>query len=220
MLHTLQSMADWELAEILRREGIQDRRVLAAIAALDRSRFVPLQSAGMASGNYPLPIGHGQTISQPYVVAFMSEALHLLGHERVLEIGTGSGYQTAVLAQLCAEVYTLEIIPELAASARALLEGELRLPNVFCRQGDGTQGWPEAAPFDAILLTAAPPQIPGALIEQLIPGGRLVAPVGEGPDNQQLVLVEKDVRDGMPRVTGLLPVRFVPMTGEAQDFHP
>jgi protein-L-isoaspartate(D-aspartate) O-methyltransferase len=212
-------MADWELAEVLRREGIQDRQVLAAIAALDRSRFVPLQSVGLASGNYPLPIGYGQTISQPYVVAFMSQALRLLGHERVLEIGTGSGYQTAVLAQLCAEVYTLEIIPELAASARTLLEDELRLPNVFCRQGDGTLGWPEAGPFDAILLTAAPAQLPPALIEQLIPGGRLVAPVGEGPDRQQLVLVEKGVADGIARVKELLPVRFVPMTGEAQDHH-
>jgi protein-L-isoaspartate(D-aspartate) O-methyltransferase len=212
-------MADWELAEVLRREGIEDRRVLAAIAALDRSRFVPLQSVGLASGNYPLPIGYGQTISQPYVVAFMSEALHLMGHERVLEIGTGSGYQTAVLAQLCAEVYTVEIIPELAASARALLEGELRLPNVFCREGDGSEGWPEAAPFDAILLTAAPPQIPGALLEQLIPGGRLVAPVGERSDDQQLVLVEKGVADGVPRVKALLPVRFVPMTGGAGDLH-
>jgi protein-L-isoaspartate(D-aspartate) O-methyltransferase len=212
-------MADWELAEVLRREGIEDRRVLEAIAALDRSRFVPLQSVGLASGNYPLPIGYGQTISQPYVVAFMSEALRLMGHERVLEIGTGSGYQTAVLAQLCAEVYTLEIIPELAASARALLEGELRLPNVFCREGDGSVGWPEAAPFDAILLTAAPPQIPSALIEQLIPGGRLVAPVGERLDDQQLVLVEKGVADGVPRVKALLPVRFVPMTGQAEDLH-
>ena len=212
-------MADWELAEILRREGIQDKRVLAAIAALDRGRFVPMESAGMASGNYPLPIGYGQTISQPYVVAFMSEALRLLGHERVLEIGTGSGYQAAVLSQLCAEVYSVEIIPELAAASRALLEGELRLPNVFLRQGDGTQGWPEAGPFDAILLTAAPAQIPAALLEQLIPGGRLVAPVGEGPENQQLVLVEKGVVDEVPRVTGLLPVRFVPMTGQAEDLH-
>ncbi|MBF5043043.1 protein-L-isoaspartate(D-aspartate) O-methyltransferase [Aggregicoccus sp. 17bor-14] len=212
-------MADWELAEILGREGIRDRRVLAAIAALERSRFVPQQSVGMASGNYPLPIGYGQTISQPYVVAYMSEALRLMGHERVLEIGTGSGYQAAVLSQLCAEVYTVEIIPELAASARTLLERELRLPNVFCRQGDGSLGWPEAAPFDAILLTAAPAQIPGALIEQLIPGGRLVAPVGEQSEHQQLVLVEKGAGDGMPRVKALLPVRFVPMTGEAQDPH-
>jgi protein-L-isoaspartate(D-aspartate) O-methyltransferase len=204
-------MGDRELAENLASRGIRDPRVLQAIASLDRSHFVPTSLVNEAGGDYPLPIGYGQTISQPYVVAFMTEALELRGDERVLEIGTGSGYQTAVLAKLCAEVYSIEIVPELAASAERAL-GQLGLPNVFLRHGNGYAGWPEAAPFDAIILTAAPQEIPGSLMEQLRPGGRLIAPVGGVEDVQDLVRVRKG-NDGEPHIERLLPVRFVPMTG-------
>lgn len=208
-------MGDFALADNLASRGIRDPRVLAAIASLDRSHFVPTNLASEAGGDYPLPIGYGQTISQPFVVAFMSEALGLRGEERVLEIGTGSGYQTAVLARLCAEVYSIEIVPELAASAERALSA-LGFPNIFLRHGNGYAGWPEAAPFDAIILTAAPREIPDTLMAQLRPGGRLIAPVGGMEDAQDLVLVRKG-NEGESRMERLLPVRFVPMTG-AQGF--
>jgi protein-L-isoaspartate(D-aspartate) O-methyltransferase len=161
----------------------------------------------------PIPIGHGQTISQPYIVAYMTQELHLRGHEKVLEIGTGSGYQTAVLALMSAEVYSMEIVPEHAESARSRLVS-LGFLNVFMRQGDGHRGWPEAAPFDGIVVTAAPEQIPDVLLDQLRPGGRLIAPLGPATDAQELVLVRKG-DNGANRYEELLPVRFVPMTGES-----
>jgi len=202
------------LADLLRARGIEDERVLEAIASLGRSDFVPPSAASEATSDYPIPIGHGQTISQPFIVAFMTQALRLNGSERVLEIGTGSGYQTAVLARLSAEVYSIEIVPELAQAARERIQA-LGFTNVQLREGDGYLGWPEAAPFEAILLTAAPEEIPDPLIAQLRTRGRLVAPVGAASDAQELVLIEKELTNGGLRVEKLLPVRFVPMTGGA-----
>ncbi|MBI3183811.1 MAG: protein-L-isoaspartate(D-aspartate) O-methyltransferase [Myxococcales bacterium] len=200
-------MGDSRLAEELRRRGIRDERVLAAIASLSRADFVRPQMAAFATGDFPLPIGHGQTISQPYVVAFMTQALALSGGERVLEVGTGSGYQTAVRSRLCREVYSIEIVPELAREAAERLKG---LANVYLREGDGYFGWPEAAPFGAIVLTAAPPKIPEALLRQLEPGGRLLGPIGEW--EQDLTLVRKTRGEELQSYR-LLPVRFVPMKG-------
>ena len=200
------------LSRQLAEMGIRDPRVLRAIAEVPRHLFVPPPLRRDAEANRPLPIGQGQTISQPYIVAFMTEALQLRGSERVLEIGTGSGYQAAVLALLAREVFSIEIVPELAASAAELLLGTLALPNVRLRVGDGRWGWPEEAPFDRVLVTAAPAAIPPALIEQLAPGGRLIAPVGADPEVQQLDLVVRGV-DGITTTTHLIPVRFVPLTG-------
>ncbi len=205
-------MGDHQLAELLRARGIEDERVLSAIASLSRADFVPEESRDESISDNPIPIGFGQTISQPYIVAFMSQALKLQGSERVLEIGTGSGYQTAVLSRLCAEVYSIEIVPELARAARERLES-LQIANVHLKEGDGYAGWPEAGPFQGILLTAAPPQLPDALLAQLSPMGRLVAPVGALPDAQELLLVERQLSNGGIHIESLLPVRFVPMTG-------
>jgi protein-L-isoaspartate(D-aspartate) O-methyltransferase len=205
-------MGDHELAELLRARGIEDDRVLGAIASLRRADFVPEASPEESTSDNPIPIGFGQTISQPYIVAFMSQALKLQGSERVLEIGTGSGYQTAVLARLCAEVYSIEIVPELARAARERLE-RLKITNVHLKEGDGYGGWPEAAPFQGILLTAAPAELPDALLAQLAPMGRLVAPVGALPDAQELLLVERQLSNGGIHIESLLPVRFVPMIG-------
>ncbi|WP_049771387.1 protein-L-isoaspartate(D-aspartate) O-methyltransferase [Anaeromyxobacter dehalogenans] len=191
--------------------GIRDRRVLDAIAALDRARFVSRDLSAEAYADRPLPIGFGQTISQPYVVAFMTEALELEGGERVLEVGTGSGYQTALLARLAGEVWSVEIVPGLAARARALLLEELGLANVHLREGDGALGWPEAAPFERILVTAAAPRVPPALRAQLAPGGRMVLPVGEAESEQVLRVVERGA-DGIEESEDVLPVRFVPLT--------
>jgi protein-L-isoaspartate(D-aspartate) O-methyltransferase len=207
-------MGDVALAALLREQGIRDESVLQAIAALSRRDFVPLESSHQAERNAPLAIGHGQTISQPYIVAYMTELLSPQPGERVLEIGTGSGYQTAVLAQLCREVYSVEIVPELARSARERLD-RLGFTQVHTRLADGRQGWREAAPFDAIMLTAAPEHVPLPLLEQLRPGGRLVAPVGPTLEAQQLLLVQT-ADGGQPRVERRLPVRFVPMTGQAR----
>jgi len=195
----------------LAARGISDARVLAAMGKVPRHELVPTDVRSQAYGDAPLPIGEGQTISQPYIVAFMTEQLGVKGGERVLEVGTGSGYQAAVLAELGAEVYTIEIVPALARRARADLE-RLGYRSVFVREGDGYRGWPEKAPFDAIIVTAAPPEVPAPLLEQLKPGGRLVLPVGE--TFQELLLVTKD--KGGVQKRRLLPVRFVPMTGEAQ----
>jgi protein-L-isoaspartate(D-aspartate) O-methyltransferase len=195
----------------LEGRDIRDPRVLAAMRKVPRHRFVPADLADEAYGDSPLPIGLGQTISQPYIVAFMTAELRLRGPERVLEIGTGSGYQAAVAAELAREVYTIEIVPELAARARAVIE-ELGYRNVRFRTGDGYQGWPEAAPFDAILVTAAPDHVPQPLLDQLAPGGRMIVPVGE--IFQELVVIEKS-NSGITR-RSTIPVRFVPMTGKAQ----
>jgi protein-L-isoaspartate(D-aspartate) O-methyltransferase len=197
------------LARALASLGIRDPRVLEAFARLDRRLFVPEALRGEAESDRPLPIGHGQTISQPFVVAYMTERLGLAGGERVLEIGTGSGYQTALLAFLAREVWSIEILPGLAARAEEVLHATLRLENVHLRVGDGRKGWPEEAPFDRILVSAAPAEIPPALVAQLAPGGRMIVPVGE--EAQVLRLVERGER-GEAEVRDLLPVRFVPLT--------
>lgn len=199
------------LAAFLRTSGIRDERVLAAVAQLPRDRFVPDALRGEAEADRPLPIGCGQTISQPYVAAYMTERLRLAGVERVLEIGTGSGYQTALLALLAEEVFSIEIVRELAERAREILLGRLGLANVRLRIGDGALGWPEEAPFDRIIVTAAAPEVPPALVEQLAPGGRMILPVGEELDVQTLRVIDRG-NDGADIETDLLPVRFVPLT--------
>ena len=193
--------------------GIRDERVLQAVEEVPRHLFVPPSLRDEADEDRPLPIGHGQTISQPYIVALMTEALELKGSERVLEVGTGSGYQCAVLAFLAAEVFSAEIVPELAARASEVLLGTMHLTNVHLRAGDGLRVWAEAAPFDRVIVTAAPAVLPEALVAQLGPGGRMVVPVGADPEVQTLKLVRRDAA-GFPASSDLLPVRFVPLTGE------
>ena len=188
-----------------------DSRVVDALAKVPREAFVPPDLASRAYHNRPLPIGHGQTISQPLIVAVMTHLLHLGPEARVLEVGTGSGYQTAILAELAKEVVTIEVVEDLAEAARARLEA-LGYDIIDCRIGDGGAGCPERAPFDGILVTAAAPDIPQALLDQLAPGGRLVIPLGAGPLSQDLVLVEKDAQ-GATREQRLFPVAFVPLTG-------
>mgnify|MGYP001096123887 CR=1 FL=1 len=187
--------------------GIKNPDVLRVMRMTPRHEFVPEELRRSAYEDRPLPIGYGQTISQPYIVAYMTEALEVARTHKVLEIGTGSGYQAAVLAPLAAQVFTIEIVPELAQSAARKLA---RYDNVRVRLGDGYKGWPEEAPFDRIMLTAAPPEIPQTLIDQLKPGGKLIAPVGRSPWSQELVLVEK-TREGKIRRRSLIPVMFVPM---------
>jgi protein-L-isoaspartate(D-aspartate) O-methyltransferase len=193
---------------------IKDERVLRAMRKVPRHLFVPPRYRSRAYEDRPLPIGLDQTISQPYIVAYMTEALKLTGHEKVLEIGTGSGYQAAVLAEVAKEVYSIEIVKELGLRAKELLE-RLGYDNIHLRIGDGYRGWPDKAPFDAIILTAAPGHVPEPLLEQLAVGGRLIAPVGKRTQN--LVLYEK-TPSGI-RSRRLLPVIFVPMTGEAELRH-
>ncbi|HRY29414.1 MAG TPA: protein-L-isoaspartate(D-aspartate) O-methyltransferase [Elusimicrobiota bacterium] len=190
----------------IERRGVKDARVLNALRRIPRHLFVPEEMRSSSYDDEALPIGAGQTISQPYVVAAMTERLRLTGEERVLEIGTGSGYQAAVLAELAAQVYSVEIIPELADRARKTLSS-LNYSNVHVRTGDGGKGWPEKAPFDAVIVTAAPEDVPPALLEQLKMGGRLVIPVGPR-ENQDLVCFHK-TPDGV-RKEILFPVRFVP----------
>jgi protein-L-isoaspartate(D-aspartate) O-methyltransferase len=194
--------------EQIESRQVVDRRTLAALRKVPRHLFVPADQAPLAYADHPLPIGHEQTISQPYIVAFMTEALGLQGGETVLEVGTGSGYQAAVLAEIATRVYTIEIVAPLAREARARLGG-LGYRNVEVRAGDGYQGWPEKAPFDAIMVTAAAPRVPQPLKDQLKDGGRLVLPVGE--EYQELVLLTR--RGDRYEERRLLPVRFVPMTG-------
>lgn len=197
------------LVDLLRREGIRDERVLAAIAAVPRHEFVPAAERHLAWANRALPIGGAQTISQPYVVAAMTEVLDLAPTDRVLEIGTGSGYQAAVLARLAAQVFSVEIDAGLAAAAAERF-ARLGIANVRTRVGDGFYGWPEEAPFDAIVVTAATPRLPELLVEQLGAGGRIVAPVGG--DGMQTLVVGRMTDAGLvERAT--LPVVFVPMTG-------
>ncbi len=198
-----------EMIEELRRQGIESEAVLAAVGRVPRERFVSADQQRFAYGNHPLPIGHGQTISQPYIVALMTELLQLEPGDRVLEIGTGSGYQAAVLTELDTDVYTIEIIPPLADTASTTLT-ELGYGRVNVRQGDGYLGWPEEAPFDKVIVTAAPEQVPAALVEQLRPGGRMVVPVGPQGAVQQLMLLEKS-SDGEVRTRTVIPVAFVPM---------
>lgn len=201
------------VAHQLRSPGrrIDHSGVLCAMGRIPRHEFVPVQEQARAYADYPLPIGYGQTISQPYIVAFMTAALDPRPADRVLEIGTGSGYQAAVLAQLVSEVYSVEIVAALAARAAATL-GRLGYANVHVRCGDGASGWPEEAPFDAILVACAPQHVPLQLATQLTPNGRMIVPVGL-PDQQELVLLHNTAQ-GL-RQTAILPVSFVPMTGVA-----
>ena len=188
--------------------GIHNEDVLRAMRSVPRHLFVPVPLRLLAYQDSPFPIGHGATISQPYIVALMTELLAPEKRHRVLEIGTGSGYQAAILGQLGGEVYSIEIVPELAQSAAVKLR-DLGYRNITVRRGDGYLGWPERAPFDRIILTAAPPEIPRVLIDQLANGGRLVAPTGS-PGDQQLIVLEKN-RDGGISRRSVIPVRFVPM---------
>jgi protein-L-isoaspartate(D-aspartate) O-methyltransferase len=205
-----------EIAAMARETGAETGRprfgdaVMAALGKVPRHRFVPLLQQIFAYDNRPLPIGEGQTISQPYIVALMTDLLDPKPGDTVLEVGTGSGYQAAVLAELVAKVYTIEIVEPLGKQAKRVL-GELGYRNVEVRIGDGYGGWPEAAPFDSIIVTAAPAEVPRPLIDQLKPGGRMVIPVGGSSDVQQLLLLEKRL-DGTATTKRTLPVRFVPLT--------
>jgi protein-L-isoaspartate(D-aspartate) O-methyltransferase len=192
--------------------GVRDAKTLAAMRSVPRHEFVPAASRREAYDDHPVPIGHGQTISQPYIVGFMTEALLLRGGERVLEVGTGSGYQAAVLSRIAAQVFSIEIVAPLAEESSDRLR-RLGYGNVHVRAGDGYQGWPEEAPFDAVIVTAAAPRIPEPLKRQLRDGGRLIVPVGE--DAQELVLVTRRGESFDER--RVLPVRFVPMTGRVRQ---
>jgi protein-L-isoaspartate(D-aspartate) O-methyltransferase len=205
--HARQRMVQLQIVE----RGVRDERVLQAMRKVPRHAFVPKELEPRAYEDYPLPIEAAQTISQPYIVAVMSELAAIAPGEKVLEVGTGSGYQAAVLAALGARVYSIEIVEQLATSARERLRRLGYAAQV--RHGDGYAGWPEAAPFDAILVTAAPPAVPAPLREQLAVGGRLVAPVGRG--SQQLLVLTRTATGYEERK--VLPVRFVPMTGKAQE---
>jgi protein-L-isoaspartate(D-aspartate) O-methyltransferase len=196
----------------IQSRGITDESVLNAMSRVERHQFVPEHLRPFGYADHPLPIGEDQTISQPYIVALMTELLELKPEDRVLEIGTGSGYQAAVLAEIAREVYTIEIIPSLAESAKKRLK-ELGYQNVWVRAGDGYLGWPEKAPFDAIVVTAAPEDIPQPLIDQLKIGGRMVIPVGDFP--AQTLYVVRKTESGIEKKE-MIPVRFVPMTGAAQ----
>jgi protein-L-isoaspartate(D-aspartate) O-methyltransferase len=196
----------------LRREGINDTRVLSAIERVPRENFVPDTFQDRAYDNSALPIGHGQTVSQPLIVAMMTQALEVGPRMRVLEIGTGSGYQTAVLCQLCRRVYTIELHKELQAEAEKRLL-EMRLSNFTAMVGDGARGWPEQAPFERIIVTAAPRKVPTALLDQLSDDGILVIPVGAALDDQWLEVLKK--RDGKIERQRLAPVRFVPLVTAA-----
>jgi protein-L-isoaspartate(D-aspartate) O-methyltransferase len=190
----------------IRARGVKNDRVLAALRKVPRHLFVPLELQPFAYGDEPLPIGEGQTISQPYIVAYMTAALELKGGEKVLEVGTGSGYQSAVLAEIVPVVFTVELIGGLSGKAQALLQ-KLGYTNIHFRIGDGTSGWEENAPFEAIVVTAAAEAVPKKLQEQLAPTGRMIIPVGVG--FQELVLISRE-RKGF-RKKKLLPVRFVPL---------
>ena len=198
------------VVEQLERRGITDERVLTAMRAVERDRFIPAEYAEHAYDDGPLPIGASQTISQPYMVALMSEAAALSGGERVLEIGTGSGYQAAILARLAAEVFSIEAIESLYNRARLILDS-IGVTNVRLRCGDGSAGWPEEAPFDVIIATAAMPGISRPLLDQLKPDGRLIAPIGED-ELQSLVRISRS--NGSWREEYLGECRFVPMKGK------
>ena len=197
------------VAQQIQARGVTDEATLKAMAAVERHHFVDSRLAGRAYEDRPLPIGHGQTISQPYIVAFMTEIVRPKPDHRVLEIGAGSGYQAAVLAEIVDEVYTIEIVEPLAETSAGVLQ-RLGYDNVEVRHGDGYYGWEDKAPFDSIVVTAAAEYIPPPLIEQLKEGGRMIIPVGSPLRTQQLMLVEK--RDGEVQTRSLMPVRFVPFT--------
>ena len=203
------------LLESIKEKGVRNEKVLRALASVPRHRFVDESLKQNSYDDNPLPIGQGQTISQPFIVAYMTDALNLQGDERVLEIGTGSGYQAAVLSRLVKDVYSIEIIPELAARAKTALTA-CGIDNVHQKVGDGYKGWSEEAPFDAVIVTAAPPTIPDKLIEQLKIGGILVVPVGENGEVQWLLKLVKNA-DGSVSKQTLIPVRFVPMIPAASD---
>lgn len=197
-----------EMVELqIKRRGVSDQRVLDAMLRVERHVFVPGSLRGLAYADSPLPIGEGQTISQPYIVALMTELASIGEDDRVLEIGTGSGYQAAILAEISKEVYTIEIIAQLAERAEKLLK-ELGYENIKVKQGDGYLGWPEYAPFDAIIVTCAPPRIPEKLIEQLSEGGRMAIPVGKEGNQMLKLLIRKE---GRIIEEAVIPVRFVPM---------
>ena len=198
-----------KLVELLKSRGLNSKTVLDALLKVPRHKFVPASHRNLAYEDRALPIAHEQTISQPYIVGYMTEAAEIAPGDRVLEIGTGSGYQAAVLAELAKEVYSIEIIPSLADSARSLLS-ELGYKNVQVKAGNGYLGWPEHAPFDAIIVTAAPDAVPQALVDQLAVGGTMVVPVGSG--FQQMVIITKRESGVVERRT--IPVAFVPMVGK------
>ncbi len=202
---------DATYAETARETGLaaMSPAVRAALAAVERHRFVPESQRGLAYGNHPLPIGAGQTISQPYIVALSTDLIDPQPGDTVLEVGTGSGYQAAMLAEIVAQVFSIELIPDLGRSAAARLAA-LGYANVEVRIGDGYAGWPEKAPFDGIIVTAAPPRVPEALVEQLASGGRMVIPVGERYGVQELLVLTKR-EDGSVERRSVLPVRFVPL---------
>jgi len=200
------------LVDQLRSQGVTSSAVLEAMLKVPRHKFVPPSQRHLAYQNRPLSIGHGQTISQPFIVGYMTEAASIAPHEKVLEIGTGSGYQAAVLAELAKEVYTIEIIPDLAEGARTLLR-ELAYKNVQVKTGNGYEGWKEHAPFDAIVVTAAPDQIPQTLVDQLAFRGKMVIPVGT--TFQEMVIITRDESGVVERRT--IAVQFVPMTGKPKQ---
>lgn len=199
-----------DMVKLIAAYGVEDSATLAAMRTVPRHEFVPAEHERRAYADQPLPIGYGQTISQPYIVAYMTEILEVGPGMKVLEVGTGSGYQAAVLAAMGCRVFTMEIFEPLAIQARARL-ARLGYDNVTVRHADGHFGWIEEAPFDAVIVTAAAGHIPPALVEQLKPGGRMVIPVGSVYGVQNLILVEKDAAEGGVRTRQLLPVRFVPM---------
>jgi protein-L-isoaspartate(D-aspartate) O-methyltransferase len=199
----------------LAARDINDSRVLAAMRKIPRHRFVPEREQRYAYADSPLPIGEDQTISQPYIVALMTQLVRASANARALEVGTGSGYQAAVLAELVEHVYTIELEPTLAASAQRILR-ELGYGNVTTRTGDGYAGWAEHAPFDIIVVTAAPDHVPASLLDQLKPGGRMIVPVGTMSMNQQLQLIEKDA-SGKLRTKDISAVRFVPLRRDAGE---
>jgi protein-L-isoaspartate(D-aspartate) O-methyltransferase len=201
------------VARQIERRGIRDKRVLQAMEEVPRHEFVPSEARANAYADHPLPIGFGQTISQPYIVAFMAEQLSLESADRVLEVGTGSGYQAAVLSRLVTQIFSIEIVDELILRATSDLK-RLGYQNILVKSGDGYQGWPEFAPFDAITVAAALDHIPQPLISQLREGGRMVIPIGNTLD-QQLWLIEKH-RDGLQQ-RAICPVRFVPFVRKAGD---
>jgi len=208
-----QSRRELMVIQQIAARGINDQRVIDAMRKVKRHLFVPAELAAEAYGDHPLPIGFNQTISQPYIVAFMTEVLALKSTDKVLEVGTGSGYQAAILAEICDTVYTIEIVAELAARAKSLL-GRLEYGNVVVRDGDGYQGWSDHAPYQAIIVTCSPTHVPEPLTEQLAEGGKMIIPVGERY-NQRLVLLTK--RKGTLMQQSVLEVSFVPMVDDRQN---